>query len=549
MLLRVAALATIILVFADFTKAQPAIQNPLNLEQGDSDCHNACSALVSTFGSSAFYDPSSSLSGFRDSFYTTQQRDVVPACIVTPNSADEVAHVIRVIRQHRCIFAVKSGGHALFVGGSNAPGGITIDLRKLDEIDVAEDLQTAKVGTGNRWKRVYEKLEPLNRTAVGGRNGEVGVGGFILGGGISFVSRRHGWALDNVRNFEVVLGNGTIINANQTSSPDLYWALRGGGNNFGIVTKFDLEIHPQGLVWAGQNFWLMDTSMISARRSLLNITTSPATSSLSYLKNAVVSGIANLLCRFGYCVTSKQAFRAFRSVVLAEQSDVYAQMYMSFAYAWQVDQFLICAALVYSKPEPWPPVFEDYKAMKSLYSSAKIQKLTTVYEEVSSLNEIGYRQMWAAIAFKMSEELLEKIFDLYVIEVESVKHVKDVIPALLVQPINRDEIAIFKKNGGNCLGLEDVDGPLVLFSIAFRWSNTEDDNQMNEMGKTIIDCTVDMAKEMGLHHRYIYQNYANASQDVFGGYGDENRLKLKEIQMKYDPEGVFSRLQPGYFKI
>ncbi len=69
------------------------------------------------------------------------------------------------------------------------------------------------------------------------------------------------------------------------------------------------------------------------------------------------------------------------------------------------------------------------------------------------------------------------------------------------------------------------------------------------MGKTIIDCTVDMAKEMGLHHRYIYQNYANASQDVFGGYGDENRLKLKEIQMKYDPEGVFSRLQPGYFKI
>ncbi len=69
--------------------------------------------------------------------------------------------------------------------------------------------------------------------------------------------------------------------------------------------------------------------------------------------------------------------------------------------------------------------------------------------------------MWAAIAFKMSEELLEKIFDLYVIEVESVKHVKDVIPALLVQPINRDEIAIFKKNGGNCLGLEDVDGPLI----------------------------------------------------------------------------------------
>ncbi len=70
----------------------------------------------------------------------------------------------------------------MFVGASNAPGGITIDLGKLDEIDVAEDLETARVGTGNRWKNVYERLEPLNMTAVGGRNGEVGVGGFILGG-------------------------------------------------------------------------------------------------------------------------------------------------------------------------------------------------------------------------------------------------------------------------------------------------------------------------------------------------------------------------------
>lgn len=71
------------------------------------------------------------------------------------------------------------------------------------------------------------------------------------------------------------------------------------------------------------------------------------------------------------------------------------------------------------------------------------------------------RQMWAAITIKMSEELLEKIFDVFLVELESVKDIKDVILSLLVQPINKDEITIFRRNGGNCLGLEDEEGPLI----------------------------------------------------------------------------------------
>lgn len=69
------------------------------------------------------------------------------------------------------------------------------------------------------------------------------------------------------------------------------------------------------------------------------------------------------------------------------------------------------------------------------------------------------------------------------------------------------------------------------------------------MGNTIINRATEMAHELGVYHRYTYQNYANASQDVFAGYGEKNRMKLKEIQRKYDPEGVFRRLQPGYFKV
>lgn len=435
------------------------------------------------------------------------------------------------------------------IGASNAQGGITIDLRKLDDVVVDEGLEWARVGTGNKWKRVYEVLEPLGRTAVGGRDGEVGVGGFILGGGISFVSRRYGWALDNVRNFEVVLANGSLTNINQVSSPDLYWALRGGGNNFGVVTNFDLDIYPQGPVWGGQNLWLLDPTSLSSQYSRLNITTPPFNFSLSSMKNTILSSITKIICKLGYFLTSQEAHRAFRNVVLAEQNDVYAQMWMSYTYVWQIDQFLFGAALVYSRPEEWPPIFEGYKKLKSLYNTAKIQNFTSVFKEVADMNQIGYRQMWAPIAIKMDEEFLEKIFDMYLIEVQAVKHIKDVIPAIVVQPINKDEIAIFKENGGNCLGIEDVDGPLILFTVAFRWSLAEDDEVMNRVGNAILEKSVEMAKERGAYHRYIYMNYANGSQDVFAGYGEENRARLRGIQKRYDPEGVFSRLQPGYFKV
>ena len=107
--------------------------------------------------------------------------------MIVPSSAEEVSKAIKVIREHECIFAVKSGGHAMFAGASNAPGGITIDLRNLNGIELVEDGETTLVGTGNRWRDVYAKLEPLNRVVVGGRDSEVGVGGFILGGDSSKV--------------------------------------------------------------------------------------------------------------------------------------------------------------------------------------------------------------------------------------------------------------------------------------------------------------------------------------------------------------------------
>lgn len=106
-------------------------------------------------------------------------------------------------RVTKCEFAVKSGGHAAFAGASNADGGLTIDLKNLNELTVSGDQTQTSLGAGNLWYDVYTQLEPQGLTVIGGRVSAIGVGGLTLGGGISFFSNRYGWACDNVNAYQV----------------------------------------------------------------------------------------------------------------------------------------------------------------------------------------------------------------------------------------------------------------------------------------------------------------------------------------------------------
>jgi FAD/FMN-containing dehydrogenase len=137
-----------------------------------------------------------------------------------------------------------------FAGSSSIDDGVTIDLVHLNDVKVSSDRQTVSVGSGNRWGNVTEILEPMGLAVVGGRDMNVGVGGLLLGGGISYFSGMYGWALDNIRRYEIVLASGRILNVSPRENDDLYWALRGGGGlNFGIVTRFDLVAFDQGQIW------------------------------------------------------------------------------------------------------------------------------------------------------------------------------------------------------------------------------------------------------------------------------------------------------------
>lgn len=196
-----------------------------------------------------------------------KQLETVYACRVEPASADEVSKALQVLVNSWCKFAVKCGGHSRYPDDSVSIGGVTIDLGLMNATIVSDERTTARVGGGALSRQVFAALDPYGLAYIGGRVGQVGMGGFTIGGGTSVLAAKYGWALDNVLEYEVsqlilaseilclpykvVLANSTIVTASENSHADLYYALRGGGNNFGIVTSFNVNVFPQGPVYTG----------------------------------------------------------------------------------------------------------------------------------------------------------------------------------------------------------------------------------------------------------------------------------------------------------
>lgn len=142
----------------------------------------------------------------QDSYFTTQEADLSPACIVVPTTPQDVAEAVKIMSGiESCHFAIKGQSHTPAAGFANINGGVTLDMTSLKLVTVNANHTVASIGGGASWLEVYSYLDTLGLTVPGGRNGAVGVGGLTLGGGISYWAPRVGWTCDNVVNFEVSL--------------------------------------------------------------------------------------------------------------------------------------------------------------------------------------------------------------------------------------------------------------------------------------------------------------------------------------------------------
>src|SRR6185312_7411239 len=173
-----------------------------------------------------------------------------PAMIVQCAGVADVITAVKFARAHNVEVAVRSTGHNV-AGISVCDGGMVIDLSVMKGIHIDPEARTVRVEPGVTWAELNHELQVFGLAATGGYVGTTGVSGLTLGGGLGWMVRKHGLALDNVLALDVVTADGCVLTASASENADLFWAVRGGGGNFGIVTSFEFQVHPAGVVWAG----------------------------------------------------------------------------------------------------------------------------------------------------------------------------------------------------------------------------------------------------------------------------------------------------------
>ncbi|PQE09675.1 FAD linked oxidase N-terminal protein [Rutstroemia sp. NJR-2017a BBW] len=452
-----------------------------------------------------------------------KQLQTIYECRVLPTSAEDVSRVLQVLVDNSCRFAVKCGGHSRYPDDSVSIGGVTIDMGQMNSTVVSADNTTARVGGGALTGQIFAALDPYGLAHVGGRVGQVGIGGFTLGGGTSVLAAMYGWALDNVIEYEVVLANTTIVTVSENSHPDLYYALRGGGNNFGIVTSFNVSVFPQGHVYTGGRTF----SDSQADR---------------FLREAEAI----------FTIEDSQD----NKVVLEYRTAYSAQ------YGWTIS-----STQRYAEPVLYPPVFDALNAIPALGNlSGGIGSLagSTNYPEPLGVS----RNLFASLTHYPSVELGKQGIEILKRTVQ-MRNLTSLNPQLITYSIPAATMKMSKARGGNALGL-DVEGHLVSTSpklsdrnkiryanhepvnlLALSWTDKALDDTAYKFADSYIAEFRQAAENLGFFHPFIYINYANKGQDVFSGYGEKNRQRLAKIQKAVDPDGVFtsSGLWTGFFKL
>jgi FAD/FMN-containing dehydrogenase len=182
-----------------------------------------------------------------------------PALVLQPISAGEVAEAVQFAGLHRVLLSVKGGGHNM-AGTSIAERGLTLDMSRMHEVNVDPDARLAHVGPGCLLRDVDRATQAYGlATPLGSFSSEVGVAGLTLGGGLGYLTRRFGWTADNLEHVDIVTADGQIRRASRDENADLFWALRGGGGNFGIVTRFTYRLHQVGpTITGGLIVWSAD---------------------------------------------------------------------------------------------------------------------------------------------------------------------------------------------------------------------------------------------------------------------------------------------------
>ncbi|KAL4976059.1 hypothetical protein BDW66DRAFT_159987 [Aspergillus desertorum] len=435
-----------------------------------------CTELAKLLPGKVFFPSSSTYASSESSYFARQEQEIHPACIVTPSTAADVGIAVqRLANLPNSTFAIRSGGHSSNPGAANAPNGVTLDLTELDTITINPDSGTVSVGSGLSWQEVYDMLGRHGLVALGGRTGIVGVGGLLTG---------------------VVLASGAIVDANNTHNAPLFAALKGGQNNFGVVTRFDLATFPQDDYWGGaiQYPASADEAQLTAFRMFMNSTVDPyAEVEQSFLFNASASP-ADLEGRY---YSSNNLFYT-RPVV-------------------SVDDTVLRVFTSSNIHEPQG------------YNSMRVSNLSDFARELSQFQPVGRYTIYATTTFRLSATILQQVHALWrsFTTAQPQSNVSDLLSVLTFQTLPP-----IVPSSHNSLGFPPNSHPeknLVLVLVSNYWSDVTDSSALHDGTRALIEDIDALAKSEGLEERFRYMNYAAAWQDVVAGYGEESVRELWRI--------------------
>ena len=283
----------------------------------------------------------------------------------------------------------------------------------------------------------------------------------------------------------------------------MYWALRGGGNNFGLVTKYNLYTIPAPQMYGGARTYL-ETEFPNVVNAWTNV-----------VNNASVDGHAQ-----GWV-----AFTNYQGTNIAS------------------------AELTYTKNDSNPEIFKQYRSIPAISDTSSSKSLVEYVKYVETENPFGLREVYWPITVQLNENFANWVVDTFYSMVPQVANVTGVQPVIVYQGITEPMLRNMANHGGNALGLDVSNGPVHLMHISCWWSNESDDQTVYAFINSFWEKVIAHAKDVGVYNEYIYMNYASMFQDPISGYGFSNKAKLKKIAKRYDPKQVYQNVQPGYFKL
>ncbi|KAL2067082.1 hypothetical protein VTL71DRAFT_1506 [Oculimacula yallundae] len=483
----------------------------------NANANAGCAALSKAMGALVFY-PNSSVYKWENSAeeFWSQVQVLAPLCVFRPTTAGDVALAVKTLKQSSGPFALRSGGHMGIAGSNNIDNGVLMVMSNMTTLSLSSDKSVLSVGPAYRWGEVYKFLTAYNLTVPGGRLSPVGVPGLLLAGGINFYGNQKGFSADNVIQYEVVLANGNIVTASKNNNADLFWALKGGSSNFGIVTRFDIKTIPSKKVFAGI------ISVSSENVPALLAATARYSANITDPKSHIVPATI---------ATTRSPVDFIAAVILFYDSETISD----------------------------PACFKPFFDIPSIGNTMAFKTIADFADETGTAVVPGINDIFAAgtLVGENYEELLKGIqitnqifYDRLPLLYAQVPESEIQIIEIDWQPIGKLWMDASTKAGGNALGL-DPSKVYLAWAEVVEWKSSKYDTICLQWTKDTTAAINAATKKAGLYSAWTYMGDAAAFQidNFYAGYGKASRDKLLSISRKYDPSRLFQTLMPGGFKI